>query len=90
MAIRDMVAHIRGMRGPTRSTRSLSAAAVSKNKLLLEEVVRLLEADGLRCLLHAKVPSNDGGLALVRLLLRQRVISTNEKKQCVLEFPAKS
>jgi hydrogenase maturation protein HypF len=35
-----------------------------QNKILLEELVRLLEADGLRCLLHAKVPTNDGGLAL--------------------------
>jgi hydrogenase maturation protein HypF len=35
-----------------------------QNQLLLEELVRLLEADGLTCLLHAKVPTNDGGLAL--------------------------
>jgi hydrogenase maturation protein HypF len=63
-AIRDMVSHIRGMRWAN----SLNTVALSggcfQNKLLLEEVVRLLEADGLRCLLHAKVPSNDGGLAL--------------------------
>ena len=63
-AIRDMVARIRGMRWAN----SLNTVALSggcfQNKLLLEEVVRLLEADGLRCLLHAKVPSNDGGLAL--------------------------
>lgn len=60
-AIRDMVVRIRNMR-------SLNTVALSggcfQNKLLLEEVVRLLETDGLRCLLHAKVPSNDGGLAL--------------------------
>ena len=63
-AIRDMVARIRTMRWAN----SLNTVALSggcfQNKLLLEEVVRLLEADGLRCLLHAKVPSNDGGLAL--------------------------
>src|SRR5215211_6928734 len=63
-AIRDMVARIRSMRWAN----SLNTVALSggcfQNKLLLEEVVRLLEADGLRCLLHAKVPSNDGGLAL--------------------------
>lgn len=63
-AIRDMVVRIRGMRWAN----SLNTVALSggcfQNKLLLEEVVRLLEADGLRCLLHAKVPSNDGGLAL--------------------------
>ena len=60
-AIRDMVARIS-------SANLLNSVALSggcfQNKLLLEEVVRLLEADGLRCLLHAKVPSNDGGLAL--------------------------
>jgi len=60
-AIRDMVARIR-------STNALNTVALSggcfQNKLLFEEVVRLLEADGLSCLRHAKVPSNDGGLAL--------------------------
>ena len=60
-AIRDMVARIR-------STNALNTVALSggcfQNKLLLEEVVRLLEADGLSCLRHAKVPTNDGGLAL--------------------------
>ena len=64
LAIRDMVARIRTMRWAN----SLNTVALSggcfQNKLLLEELVRLLEADGLRCLLHAKVPSNDGGLAL--------------------------
>jgi len=63
-AIRDMVARIRG----TSAGRSLNQVALSggcfQNRLLLEEVVRLLEADGLSCLLHAKVPPNDGGLAL--------------------------
>jgi len=60
-AIRDTVAHIRG-------SISLNTVALTggcfQNKLLLEEVVRLLEADGLSCLLHGKVPTNDGGLAL--------------------------
>ena len=60
-AIRDMVARIRWA-NPL-NTVALSGGCF-QNKLLLEEVVRLLEADGLRCLLHAKVPSNDGGLAL--------------------------
>lgn len=63
-AIRNMVAHIRDMRWAN----SLNTVALSggcfQNRPLLEELVRLLEADGLTCLLHAKVPSNDGGLAL--------------------------
>ncbi len=63
-AIRDMVARIRARS----SCASLNTIALSggcfQNKLLLEELVRLLEADELSCLLHAKVPTNDGGLAL--------------------------
>jgi hydrogenase maturation protein HypF len=63
-AIRDMVARIRSTSAPP----SLNTIALSggcfQNKLLLEELVRLLDADGLSCLLHAKVPTNDGGLAL--------------------------
>jgi len=64
-AIRDMVERIRGMSeaGTSLNTIALSGGCF-QNKLLLEELVRLLEVDGLSCLLHAKVPSNDGGLAL--------------------------
>ena len=64
-AIRDMVARIRGTSaaGASLNTIALSGGCF-QNKLLLEELVRLLEADGLSCLLHAKVPTNDGGLAL--------------------------
>jgi hydrogenase maturation protein HypF len=35
-----------------------------QNKRLLEAVTRLVEAQGLTCLSHGRVPSNDGGLAL--------------------------
>jgi hydrogenase maturation protein HypF len=35
-----------------------------QNQLLLHETLRHLEANGTRVLLHAKVPANDGGLAL--------------------------
>jgi hydrogenase maturation protein HypF len=64
-AIRDMVSRIRGTSaaGASLDTIALSGGCF-QNKFLLEELVRLLEADGLRCLLHAKVPTNDGGLAL--------------------------
>jgi hydrogenase maturation protein HypF len=64
-AIRDMVARLRRMSavGTSLNTIALSGGCF-QNKLLLEELVRLLEADGLSCLLHAKVPPNDGGLAL--------------------------
>jgi hydrogenase maturation protein HypF len=63
-AISEMVARIREVT----TDFSLNTIALSggcfQNKILLEELVRLLEADGLRCLLHTKVPTNDGGLAL--------------------------
>lgn len=64
-AIRDIVARIRATSeaGVSLNTIALSGGCF-QNKLLLEELVRLLNADGLSCLLHAKVPANDGGLAL--------------------------
>jgi hydrogenase maturation protein HypF len=64
-AIRDMIARLRE---PDAARASANTVALSggcfQNKLLFEEVVRLLESDGLTCLSHAKVPANDGGLAL--------------------------
>ena len=64
-AIRDMVARIRSTSAARdwQNTVALSGGCF-QNKLLLEELVRLLNADGLSCLVHAKVPANDGGLAL--------------------------
>ena len=35
-----------------------------QNRLLLDELERRLEADGVTVLIHAKVPASDGGLAL--------------------------
>jgi hydrogenase maturation protein HypF len=61
-AIRDMVQRIR-TENAIGNTVALSGGCF-QNKLLLEELVRLLEADGIDCLVHAKVPANDGGLAL--------------------------
>jgi|SRR5215831_842988 len=64
-AIRDLIVRILTT-DPT--TLDVSTIALSggcfQNKLLIEEVVRLLEAAGLRCILQTKVPTNDGGLAL--------------------------
>src|SRR4029434_7149732 len=57
-AIRNMVARIRDMRWAN----SLNTVALSggcfQNKLLLEELVRLLERDGLTCILHVESASN--------------------------------
>ena len=63
--IRDMLARLRepGEAGAAVETVALSGGCF-QNKLLFEAVVRLLESDGLTCLSHAKVPTNDGGLAL--------------------------
>jgi hydrogenase maturation protein HypF len=64
-AIRDMVARIRGTINAVAPPDTIAlSGGCFQNKLLLEEVVRLLEADGLNCLMHARVPANDGGLAL--------------------------
>jgi hydrogenase maturation protein HypF len=65
MAMRDMVARIRETipAGASLKTIALSGGCF-QNKTLLEELMRLLEADGLTCLVHSKVPTNDGGLAL--------------------------
>jgi hydrogenase maturation protein HypF len=45
------------------STVALSGG-VFQNLLLLDTVVRLLEDDGFRVLVHARVPPNDGGISL--------------------------
>jgi hydrogenase maturation protein HypF len=64
-AIRDIVARIRGMNAAAAALNTIAlSGGCFQNKLLVEEVVRLLEADGMSCLRHAKVPTNDGGLAL--------------------------
>src|SRR5215213_1203769 len=64
-AIRDMVQRIRSTSAAAASLNTIAlSGGCFQNKLLLEEVVRLIEADGLSCLRHAKVPTNDGGLAL--------------------------
>lgn len=71
IAIRDMVVRIRAnvpLLARKQCHIPLDKVVLSggcfQNKLLMEELVRLLEKDGLTCLLHAKVPANDGGLSL--------------------------
>jgi len=104
-AIRDMVVRIRNTSGvgKTFDTVVLSGGCV-QNKLLVEELVRLLETDGQRCLLHAKVPANDGGLALGQaaiaaareigrsdqLDLRSHVSTRFRNELCVLESLVRS
>jgi hydrogenase maturation protein HypF len=63
-AIRNMVVHIRRIKAFTSLDTVALTGGCFQNKLLLEQVVQLLKADGLSCLLHGKVPTNDGGLAL--------------------------
>ncbi|HEX6732552.1 MAG TPA: carbamoyltransferase HypF [Pyrinomonadaceae bacterium] len=64
-AIRDMVARIRATNAHCASVNTIAlTGGCFQNKILLEEVVRLLKADKLSCLFHAKVPTNDGGLSL--------------------------
>jgi hydrogenase maturation protein HypF len=64
-AIRDMVARIRATNADCASLNTIAlTGGCFQNKILLEEVVRLLKADKLSCLFHAKVPTNDGGLSL--------------------------
>jgi hydrogenase maturation protein HypF len=63
-AIREMIARIRSSDADARVNTIALSGGCFQNKLLLEDLVRLLEADGLRCLLQTKVPTNDGGLAL--------------------------
>ena len=64
-AIRDMVVRLRDMQTKEAGfdTVALSGGCF-QNAFLLSEVSRLLEATGLTCLTHSKVPANDGGLAL--------------------------
>jgi len=50
--------------GPTPITAVALSGGVLQNRVLLELLVGRLEALGLQVLTHARVPANDGGLAL--------------------------
>jgi hydrogenase maturation protein HypF len=58
-----LVRAVRSAHAPSVTTAALSGGCF-QNAILLEDVVRLLEAEGLTCLSHERVPSNDGGIAL--------------------------
>ena len=47
---------------------------VFQNRLLAERALDLLEQDGLRAHLPAKVPANDGGLAFGQLIEAREVL----------------
>jgi hydrogenase maturation protein HypF len=65
LALTEMVEHIRRTnQGAAGVTAIALTGGCFQNKILLEQVRSLLEAEGLNCILHAKVPANDGGLAL--------------------------
>jgi hydrogenase maturation protein HypF len=96
-AIRDVVARIRTTEGALLSKIALSGGCF-QNKILLEELVRLLEADGLSCLLQITVPTNDGGLALGQAAIaaarhieksRSSASINLRSEQCVLESLAR-
>jgi len=51
-------------RGQTGETQVALSGGVFQNKLLLEQLLLLLEADGFKAYLNRQVPPNDGGLSL--------------------------
>ncbi len=62
----------------------VSAVALSggvlQNRVLLEQLIRRLEALGLRVLTHAQVPANDGGLALGQAAIAAALVSASRSK----------
>ncbi len=80
--------------GPRFATVALSGGCF-QNRILFEEVSRQLEAHKFCVLSHARIPANDGGLALGQAAIgaAQLIRAQTEgqgKASCVLEFPAAS
>ncbi|MCB9949180.1 MAG: carbamoyltransferase HypF [Rhodospirillaceae bacterium] len=63
-AIAEMVSAIRCQPGGATIARVALSGGVFQNKVLLEQVVRSLSAQGCEVLTHSVVPANDGGLSL--------------------------
>ena len=78
-------------------TRNFTTVALSggcfQNRILLEEVTRLLEQERFTVLSHAQVPANDGGLSIGQAaigaasLIEQKKKLSEGNKPCVSAFP---
>lgn len=78
-------------------TRNFTTVALSggcfQNRILLEEVTRLLEKERFTVLSHAQVPANDGGLSIGQAaigaasLIEQKKKLSEGNKSCVSAFP---
>jgi hydrogenase maturation protein HypF len=87
-AVRNMVVRLRDVElpEPTFGTGTLPFDTVAlsggcfQNGLLLEAVSRLLEADGLDCLMHSRVPANDGGLAFGQAVIAAAHLIAHSKQ----------
>ena len=82
-------------RGPRFDTIALSGGCF-QNRVLFEEVVRRLEAEDFIVLTHARVPANDGGLALGQAaigaahLIQAKFPPSKGTTPCAWESPAAS
>jgi hydrogenase maturation protein HypF len=66
------VALCREIRAGNGLERVVLSGGVFQNRLLSEELLTLLEADGFRVFTHRLVPPNDGGLALGQAMIAGR------------------
>ena len=79
--------------GPRFDTVALSGGCF-QNRVLFEDVHRRLEADGFGVLSHARVPANDGGLALGQAAIAAATLVDKDLNQtegdaaCASAFPA--
>lgn len=62
----------REIRNSSGLDRIVLSGGVFQNRLLSEEILSLLEADGFRVFTHRLVPPNDGGLALGQVMIAGR------------------